>query len=175
MVTIPAFQSSGRKPTSRYFPLLAAVLGLLLTSGCALQPTPPLSLDNDSQPVPASARTFDTRVQPAPGRTGFLEDAEAEVIRQMQALNYTHVPEEGDLTIGIRLSRTDSVIPFMDTVESGRLTLILYQGDTILRTGRSPNLNSIDLDFMSDDDMAERVRLFLDGIQTVSKSDGISN
>lgn len=175
MVTIPAFQASGRKPARCFFPLLAAMLGFLLISGCALQPTPPLSLDNDSQPVPASARTFDTRVQPAPGRSGFLDDAEAEVIRQMQALGYTHVPEKGDLTVSVRLSRTDSVIPFMDTVESGRLTLILYRGETHLRTGRSPNLNSIDLDFMSDEDMAERVRLFLEGIQTVSKPDGNSN
>ncbi|TBW54302.1 hypothetical protein EZI54_14405 [Marinobacter halodurans] len=174
MATIPAvfrrlsFHSDGLRPI-----LLAIVLPIL--AGCSLQPLPPMALDNGAQPLPDDVRTFATETRPAPGRSRLLDRVAQEAIRQMQALGYRQADKAPDLRIGIRIDRTDAIIPVMDTVESGRLTLVLYHGDDVLRTGRSPNLNSIDLDFMTRDEIAERVRLFLDGIQFVAPAPAKSN
>lgn len=167
MATIPVVLRRRLVTTDR---LPGILLALVLTAlaGCSLQPLPPMALDKGAQPVPETARTFATETRPAPGRSRLLDRVENEVLRQMQALGYRPADKVPDLRVGIRIDRTDAIIPVMDTVESGRLTLVLYSGDEVLRTGRSPNLNSIDLDFMSDDEIAARVSLFLAGIQSVA-------
>ncbi|WP_111495474.1 YajG family lipoprotein [Marinobacter bohaiensis] len=171
MVAIPAFPFPTR---ARVLAFLALGAGLL--TGCSLQPQPPLSLDQGAKSVTDAATSFSTGIRPAPGRSRFLRRVEQEVIRQMQALGYTEAGESADLRVSVRLDRTDTFrTDLMDTVDSGRLTLVLYQDDRILRTGRSPILNSNDLDFMRDDEVVERVRLFLDGIQSVAPPSAKSN
>ncbi|WP_148863601.1 DUF4136 domain-containing protein [Marinobacter fonticola] len=141
-----------------------AVMSALIFSACSLQPVQPLALDAGAQPLPESARTFHIDVRPAPGRFRFLGKVEHAVISQLKNRGYELVDQNGDFSILIRLSRTDRIVPMVEPVESGRLLLYLRDGDTTLRTGRTPNLNSIDLDFMQDDEIAERVRLFLQGV-----------
>lgn len=175
METIPNFpfisslakgirSSGGERTCLKFANPLAGLLTTLLLSACSLQPVPPLSLDDDAQSLPASVETFDTETRPAPGRFRFLDKVENAVVEQLQALGYNYVEEGGDISVLIQLARTDSIIPFMEPVESGRLTLYLSAGDKTLRVGRTPNLNSIDLDFMQDEEIAQRVSLFLEGI-----------
>lgn len=180
MKTIPSFPQifSSIFPTNRYprpsirrtgmsRKCLAPFVGMvatLLLSACSLQPVPPLMLDTGSQSLSAAAQTFSTEVRPAPGRFRFLGKVEHAVIDQLEALGYTHVEEDGDFAVLIRLSRTDQFVPIMEPVESGRLSLSLIEDERTLRVGRTLNLNSIDLDFMQDEEIAERVRLFLEGL-----------
>lgn len=172
METIPNFLATLLRSRAHRIPWLVVTLtGVLFLSSCSLQPTPPLSLDANAQTLPASAATFHTDVRPAPGRFRFLQKVERAVITQLEDLGYDYVGSGGDdFSVLIQLSRTDWVIPFVEPVESGRLNLyIMDDGDTV-RVGRSPNLDSIDLDFMQEEDIAERVRLFLEGIPANKKT-----
>lgn len=171
METIPNFPSNPSNYRGHPVPvLIVGLVAALLLSACSLQPTPPLSLDSGAKPLPASAETFHTDVRPAPGRFRFLQKVERAVITQLEALGYRHVRSGGDFSVRMQLSRTDQIVPLIEPVESGRLNLYLLADDQTLRVGRSPNLDSIDLDFMQDEDIAERVRLFLDGIPANKKT-----
>ena len=170
METIPTFLSFISRILRHGLPALGAALMALVLTACSLQPVPPMALDTHAQSIPVSAETFQTDVRPAPGRFRFLRKVEHAVVTQLEALGYEHVGSGGDLSIAIQLSRTDRVIPFVEPVESGRLTLYMMEDDETLRVGRSPNLNSIDLDFMQDEDIAERVRIFLEGMPARTKS-----
>lgn len=172
METIPNFLITGLRSRVHRIPgLVVSLTALLFLSACSLQPTPPLSLDADAQTLPASAANFHTDVRPAPGRFRFLQKVERAVITQLEDLGYKHVEsDEGDFFVLIKLSRTDWVIPFMEPVESGRLNLYMMSDGDTLRVGRSPSLDSIDLDFMQEKDIAERVRLFLEGIPANKKT-----
>ncbi|BES70511.1 hypothetical protein RE428_15290 [Marinobacter nanhaiticus D15-8W] len=172
MDTIPNFPSILSRFRGHRIPgLVVGLTAVWLLSACSLQPTPPLSLDTGAQPIPASAETFHTDVRPAPGRFRFLQKVERAVITQLEALGYEKVERgSGDFSVLIQLSRTDRVIPFVEPVESGRLNLYMMDDDETLRVGRSPNLDSIDLDFMQEQDIAERVRMFLDGIPARTKN-----
>lgn len=150
---------------ARCRPRLAFLLtAFLWLSACAVTPDAPLTVHPDAGPIDVSAKTFSTEVFPVPGRTGFLRRVEATIINGMESSGYRRRAQAADLQIEIRLQRTDPSTLLSQPVHTGRLWLRLKAGNQILRDGYTGSLSEIELDFLSDEQIAQRVHIFLQGL-----------
>lgn len=155
------------RDVSRFAVILMATLSF---TACGLERTSPMRLESPVQQMPRGVTTFSTQVTPVAGRTPLLREVEKEVVSQMTALGYQPDASSAALTIGIQLQTTGKIRPQSGIVESGNLVLEMQdRSGHLLRRGRSLHLNTNDLDFMTQDEMVDRVNGFLDGIPAVKQ------
>ncbi|WP_166254497.1 hypothetical protein [Marinobacter salicampi] len=135
----------------------------LALSGCALSPDPPLELDSTSVSPSASQTSFTTEIEQTPGRHELLRRLEHELVEQMEALGYTATESDADLQLRVGMDGFAAVEP-LNEPRTGRVELRMNSGDHLLRLGRTPTLNEIALDHMSEDEISAIVTIFLEGL-----------
>jgi hypothetical protein len=145
---------------SRLFFVISLAIAL---AGCQTTPATEFRLKEPQASPDAEQTTFTTEIKPAFAYMGLLRWLEQEVTQQMQALGYSQVEADGDLTIRAYLEPTDQMASVLEPADSVRIHLQMRSEDQRLREGATPNLTSTRLATFSRSTMAGIVENFLEG------------